>query len=103
MMSKPEAMTPADHAEQVRQGQDAQQLQQLLKKHLEALRGQVFETFGRSDAHDAPGHRMLRLHLRVLDDLEGRLKGAIATGELARKKLVTTEKDSKLKKVLNRV
>lgn len=102
-MSKPESLRPEEHAEQVRQGQDAQQLQQLLTKHLEALRQQVFEKFAESDAHDAPGHRMLRLYLRVTDDLEGRLTAAIATGELARKKLLTSEKDSKLKKVLNRV
>lgn len=98
-MSKPEKLRPEEHAEQVRQGQDAAIARQQLERHCAALRKQVFETFARSSAHDHEGHRMLKAYLRVLDDLEGRLATAIATGETARKKLLTTEKDSTLQRI----
>lgn len=93
-------MNESRKQEQAARGDRCAALRQELEETFADLERECFETFRRSDVHDASGHRACRMYLRVLDDLRDRLTHKIVTGEASKKELLTM-RESRLKRVFN--
>lgn len=84
-------------------GVEARVASKIFDQVQEELQAQCFETFARSNPHDADGHRMQNLYLRVLSDVRDRINRYITSGEVARKKLINMPRpEGRIRRFMNR-
>ena len=76
-------LTAEELARLTEKGHRADMLKTTITEQIDNLRRSILVTFQHTPIDDDAGFRLLRLYLQLLDDFEGKLIGAIATGEKA--------------------